>query len=233
MTTFNDTPENIAYLAALFGFEPVTAKAWIRLEGQATANPTNPLNIRNSLEMIGQTPQGFAYFETPFHGLRSARLVIERNAPAYGYDRILNQAWSQNPLQQAKVIERSSWAAGNYGSDWANDKPGGIWKYVKGQSVQEIVLSGSPQFDQLGTIGANIEILDGVGKVVTKTTGAVEDVPVLGLTEDGLTAILWANNTVRFVRAAPSGIITTDPCSDEVKAAIDDLNKRIDDAQGQ
>ena len=230
MVTFNDTNENVAYLAALFGFEPITAKAWIRLEGQATPNPTNPLNIRNSLEMIGQTPSGFAYFETPFHGLLSARRIVERNSPAYGYDNILAAAWSRDPLRQARVIERSSWAAGNYGSDWPNNKPGNIYNYVKGNSVLEIDTAGiNIQPGNMVTVVANTEILDGIGKVITKVTSDVT-VPKIGVTEDGWHAILFGTNKVRFVRVSTSPA-TVDPCSDEVQVALASLNARIDAAQ--
>jgi len=228
--TYNDTPENVAYLAALFGFEPIVAKAWIRLEGQATPNPTNPLNIRNSLEMIDQTPAGFAYFEDPFRGLYSAKMVITRNAGSYGYQAILDTAWKRDPLLQAKRIEQSSWAAGKYGSDWANGTPGSITKYVEANGVQLITVTGDVQYGTIGTIPANVEILDGNGKVVTKTTADVPNVPLLGTNEDGWTAIHWSGGIIRFVRV-PISSATVDPCADEAKAAVDALNARIDAAQ--
>jgi hypothetical protein len=229
--TYNDTPENVAYLAALFGYELITAKAWIRLEGQGAANPTNPLNIRNSLEMIGQTPGGFAYFETPFHGLYSARKVIERNAPAYGYDTIMARAWNRDPLSQAKAIERSSWAGGNYGSDWANNVPGSIYKYVEANGVQQITTTGNIQIGNLITVPANVEILDGNGKVVAKTTADTPGIPYLGPSEDGWSAVLWSGGIIRFVRASYP-VTAVDPCADEAKAAVDALNVKIDAAQG-
>jgi hypothetical protein len=235
--TYNDTPENVAYLAALLGFEPIVAKAWIRLEGQGTPNPTNPLNIRNSLEMIGQTSGGFAYFEDPFRGLYSAKMVITRNAPSYGYDRILASAWNRDPLLQAKNIERSSWAAGNYGSDWANGKPGSIYNYVEANSVLRINTAGiKVESNARITVPANVEVIDGIGKVVTKTTADVPNIYALGVTEDNFQSILWTDGQVRFLRT----VYPTTPydyTSEEAlaasAAATKALNDKIDAAQGQ
>lgn len=243
--TFNDTPENVAYLAALFGFEPIVAKAWLRIEGQSVANPTNPLNIRDSLEMTGyiSTPTGkYGYFEDAFRGLYSAKMVVTRNAPSYGYDSILAAAWSRDPLRQAKTIERSSWAAGGYGSDWANNVPGSIYNYVKGASVQRINTTGLV-VESTGrvTVPANTEVIDGVGKVIAKPTADVPNITALGLNEDGQQAILWTDKNIRFIRT-PVAIAPFDYTADEVaaanaaamtKAAADlaALNARIDAAQ--
>lgn len=60
---------------------------------------------------------GFAKFPDAATGLKAARVIVTTLAPSYGYGRILAMAGATHtPHDQARAIERSSWAAGHYGS---------------------------------------------------------------------------------------------------------------------
>jgi hypothetical protein len=235
LVTYNDTPENVGYLAALFGFEPIVAKAWLRLEGQSVANPTNPLNIRDSLELTGYitTPTGkYGYFEDALRGLYSAKQLITRNKASYGYQAILDSAFTRDPFRQAKAIEASGWAAGHYGADWPNNKGGSITAYVKGQSVLTINTLGLKPTQTL-TVPPDTEILDGIGKVLTKLT-VPATYPYLGTTEDGWAAVVTSGGAVRFVRAgAPFSPTAVDPCAPAVQAAVADAQAQVTAAQAE
>ena len=124
MTYYHDTDANVASLAGLFGFEPAAARAWLRCEGQATDNPSNPLNIRaggvTSTDQTGSVG-GFARFANAAAGLRAAHRIVATLAPSYGYGAILAAAGSGDAHRQARAVERSAWAAGHYGSTATSD----------------------------------------------------------------------------------------------------------------
>jgi hypothetical protein len=119
MAFYHDTPENVAYVQELFGFEEAAARQWLRCEGQAVNNPTNPLNIR----FYDRPPQtgnlgGFATYDSPRDGLWDAKDIVWRLRGVYpGYQRILDQANNGDAYAQARAIELSPWAAGHYGAD--------------------------------------------------------------------------------------------------------------------
>ena len=123
MTVYNDSPANIATLAAALRFEPIVAHAWIHAEGQFPGNPTNPLNCAvptayqghplphpnapASATAIGVTPSGrFYVYRSATEGLQAAVHALHVLAPLYGYGAILAQAGSGNAYAQARTIER-------------------------------------------------------------------------------------------------------------------------------
>lgn len=117
MIYWNDNATNIVRLADLFHFESVTARAWLRSEGQGFDDGAdNPLNVRNSPLAIGRNSGGFARFPNVDIGLVAAYRLVTDNAPWYGYDSILAEAGSGDALAQGAAIELSSWAAGHYGA---------------------------------------------------------------------------------------------------------------------
>ncbi|MHB8420639.1 MAG: hypothetical protein ACYDCL_21415 [Myxococcales bacterium] len=199
MSYVHDTPANVGLLAFLFGFEPIVAQSWLMAEAQAIDNPSNPLNIeRGGVTASLQTGSvgAFAVFADPATGLRAAHLIPSRLAPAYGYGAVLAQAGSHNPLAQARSIELSGWAAGNYGGTTTID--GTIRRLVRaalaaqgGHSMLRFAIArfhapqGAPIYDapagnQLGAYHAGYDVTaidatdDGAWVGVVTTTGGVE-----------------------------------------------------------
>lgn len=135
----HDTEQNVILLASLLGFEAVVAKAWLRSEGQDVNNPTNPLNIRYygragqrpGPGATGESGVGFASYESPDAGLSDAVKMLHDLAGQTwnGYQSILDQAGSRDPIAQAKSIEMSKWAAGHYGG--SEDRDGIIRRLVR------------------------------------------------------------------------------------------------------
>lgn len=125
MSTFNTSQANITYLSARTGLAPSVAAAWLANEGQSVPNPTNPLNIRT-----GNTPNqtgsigGFGTYSSPQAGLDAAAWLLNANK---AYKGILAAISGGTPVQQAKAIEASPWAAGHYA-------PGNISARVAGGS---------------------------------------------------------------------------------------------------
>ena len=132
MAYFHDTAGNVAVLEKLFGFEPLACKAWLRCEAQGVNNPTNPLNIRKggvTTSLQTGSIGDFAKFATVERGLYAAHVLINKLAPNYGYGQILAAANTHDAYRQARSIERSSWAAGLYGSTATSD--GCLSRYVR------------------------------------------------------------------------------------------------------
>ena len=112
MAYSNATPENASYLAKQTGLDPKVALAWLKLEGQDTPNPTNPLNIRY-YGTHGQTGKlgGFGTYADAKAGLDHAAWLIN-NSGYYGGVRAAIA--TNNPAAEARAIELSPWAAGHY-----------------------------------------------------------------------------------------------------------------------
>jgi len=86
-------------------------------------------------------------------------------------------------------------------------------------------------FDVLGLVVAAYTAYGVVtGKVIAKPSEPVVDVPVVGASEDGWSAVVWSG-VVRVVRQPLVDVRTVEPCGDEVAAALSGLNARIDAAQ--
>lgn len=116
MTFYHDTPTNIQHLVDLIpGLPGVVVKAWLRCEGQATNNPTNPLNIlyygREDRNQIGQRGR-FAVYPSAYAGLKDAAWLITRSSYYAGVRAALG---TRDPIKIANAIEESPWAAGHYG----------------------------------------------------------------------------------------------------------------------
>jgi LysM repeat protein len=115
MVYFNDTPFNVTTLSRLLPhMSNNVAKAWLRAEGQAVANPTNPLNIRyyGTPNQIGEK-NGFAVYKSAYYGLLDAARLIKTLTPYSGVRAALTGG---NDHTIAKAIELSPWAAGHYGA---------------------------------------------------------------------------------------------------------------------
>jgi hypothetical protein len=119
MTYLHDTDYNVRTLAGLLPKMPlVTARAWLRCEGQSVNNPTNPLNIRCAT--------GFCHYTSATAGLQAAAHLIK--TLTY-YVHVRAALLTGNALAIARAIEDSPWAGGHYGGGGAAD--GCIADYVK------------------------------------------------------------------------------------------------------
>lgn len=115
MAYYNDTPQNIATLSRMLPhMSQNVAKAWLRAEGQAVPNPTNPLNIRfyNTNGQIWNHG-GFGVYKSSYFGLLHASWLIKNLTPYSGVRAALTGG---NDHSIAKAIELSPWAAGHYGA---------------------------------------------------------------------------------------------------------------------
>ena len=136
------TNENAAYLASKTGLDKNVALAWLKNEGQATANPTNPLNILYGgyRQQIQNPGSRFARFPSTQAGLDEAAWLINNSS----YDSGVRAAIAtKSPALQARAIERSPWAAGNYRGATA---PGGIsrtWEGLVGQKIDWAKITGA------------------------------------------------------------------------------------------
>lgn len=131
MTTFNDTPANVAALSSGIGLVAAVAARWLRCEGQEVANPTNPLNIRyypghadaGMIEGPGATGAagvGFASFGTALQGISYAVGLVTAWAPYHATIAAI-RAHPADPYAQARAIELSPWAGGHYGATGTRD----------------------------------------------------------------------------------------------------------------
>lgn len=150
MTTYNDTPAIVSRLSRALGSPDEVSRAILRCEGQATPNPTNPLNVRywaraHQLEGPGAngTPGvGFAAYQSPAAGIDDAiamlRSLVHEHANGYAAILAAVEAWQAHPDQAhalgiARAWELSSWAAGHYGG--TADRPGCIRTYLTAHPV--------------------------------------------------------------------------------------------------
>lgn len=129
MTYWGPIDAQAAYLAnvalpayGVHGFSAVAAKAWLLNEGQATPNPTNPLNIAvfgggsgSGLETGHQG--GYYTYASWQEGLTAAAYLLTHNS---AYRHVVASAATNNPLAQAAAVEGSPWAGGNYGARVVN-----------------------------------------------------------------------------------------------------------------
>jgi hypothetical protein len=117
------TQDNAQYLASKTGLNTYVALAWLWNECQTTNNPTNPLNILYNGHRTQQGQTGrFATYASPHAGLDDAAWLI--NNSAY-YSGIRQAIKTGDPFKEARAIELSPWAGGNYGGAKA---PGNISK---------------------------------------------------------------------------------------------------------
>lgn len=129
MSFYHDTDANVAYLASVIpGMPRLTARAWMRCEGQQVNNPTNPLNIRyyGTGGQIGRNSAGFGVYRSAAAGLLHAASLIMHLSYYAGVRRVLP---THNALTIARAIEDSPWAGGHYGGGGVRD--GCIANYVK------------------------------------------------------------------------------------------------------
>jgi len=133
MTKYNDTPANVAALARDVPLPAIVAHAWIRAEGQAVPNPTNPLNIRyygvrgqrKGPGADGTPGHGFASYSSAAAGLADAAWILHNLSYYAGVRAVLGQS----PLVIAHAIEASPWAGGHYGA--AKGRDGSIARQVR------------------------------------------------------------------------------------------------------
>jgi len=117
------TNANITYLTDLIpGLPRAAAEAWLRCEGQAVNNPTNPLNIlyygSNARGQVGERGR-FAVYTSAYRGLADAAWVV-KNLSYYAH---LRSVLARHPsaLDAARAIEDSPWAGGHYGGKGKKD----------------------------------------------------------------------------------------------------------------
>ena len=121
MTYYGPIAAEATYLSSLLpGLSPVTAQAWLMNEGQSDsiATPSNPLNIvvagGGSGSGLETGTNGPLYTYTSWQdGLQAVAHLLKSN-PAYSG--ILAAIATGDPIAQAKAIEASPWAGGNYGA---------------------------------------------------------------------------------------------------------------------
>lgn len=119
MSYRTDTPSNIAALVRLIpGLPAIVAKSWLACEGQATDNPTNPLNILYypTALQIGERGR-FGVYASPEKGLEDVARIIHTLSYYKGVRAVLGQS----PLIVAHAIEASPWAGGHYGANKGRD----------------------------------------------------------------------------------------------------------------
>jgi hypothetical protein len=145
------TNENAAYLASKTGLDKNVALAWLKNEGQTTANPTNPLNILYGgyRQQIKNPGSRFAKFPSTQAGLDEAAWLI--NNSSY-YSGIRAAIATKNPALQARAIERSPWAAGNYDGATVPGKISSTWKGIVGQKIDWTKIVAAPRTSGGGTI---------------------------------------------------------------------------------
>jgi nucleoid-associated protein YgaU len=119
MTTYNDSAVNVETLARLIpGLPGAVARAWLRCEGQATANPTNPLNYLYYPTALQIGAKGrFGVYASAEAGLADAARTILQLPYYAGVRAVLGQS----PLIVAHAIEASPWAGGHYGAAKGRD----------------------------------------------------------------------------------------------------------------
>lgn len=114
------TTNGVLLSTALPGLPLAVADAWLRCEtSPGPWHATNPLNIRyyGRTGQIGQLGgsgigQGFAVYASAADGLRDAAALILHSSYYAGVRAALAAG---DPYRIAVAIERSPWAAGNYG----------------------------------------------------------------------------------------------------------------------
>ena len=123
MSYSHATNANITYLTDLIpGLPRAAAEAWLRCEGQAVNNPTNPLNIlyygSNARGQVGERGR-FAVYTSAYRGLADAAWVV-KNLSYYAH---LRSVLARHPsaLDAARAIEDSPWAGGHYGGKGKKD----------------------------------------------------------------------------------------------------------------
>jgi hypothetical protein len=180
VTTSNATPANAAYLASKTGLAPAVALAWLQNEGQAVANPTNPLNIRY-YGTNGQVANagGFGVYNTTQAGLDHAAWLINNSAYYVGVRRAIA---TNNPTLEARAIELSPWAAGHYGGTHG---PGSI----------VTALSGA-----VTTLAGSGPALGGWGNLISFPTGHT-------LTAADIQSIMTKLRAAGFFPAGPAGAL--------------------------
>jgi nucleoid-associated protein YgaU len=118
-THYNDSAANVKALAdAIPGLSGVVARAWLHCEGQATANPTNPLNILYYPTELQTGKSGrFGTYKSAHDGIADAARIIHTLSYYQGVRAVLGQS----PLIVAHAIEASPWAGGHYGAAKGRD----------------------------------------------------------------------------------------------------------------
>ncbi len=121
MVFFNDTPANVQTLCQnIPGLPASVAKAWLRCEGQAVSNPTNPLNIlygpyRTQIGAKGR----FGVYKSAEDGLKDAAWLINQSVYYQSVRTAIAQAKgmaaADAAVKVARAIEDSPWAGGHYG----------------------------------------------------------------------------------------------------------------------
>lgn len=125
---FGPVAQEAAYLSELTGMSPITAQAWLMNEGQdpSIATPSNPLNLTvagggsGTGTEVGRNGPLFVYADWRA-GIRAAANLVNTSSHYAG---IRAAIATGDPSRQARAIEQSPWAGGNYGG--GGDRPGNL-----------------------------------------------------------------------------------------------------------